>query len=104
MSNKKILVISTQLAGGCFQYANSIISNWKDRYEIVMPDSGVEDKTVIPDWTIKYYGHYQIVRLFSFFYSLLRIACGLLLGRYEALVLFGVSQWAWQLRAAEKSA
>ena len=28
--SKKIIVISTQLAGGCFQYANNIILNWKD--------------------------------------------------------------------------
>ena len=36
--NKKILVISTQLAGGCFQYTNRIIINWKERCEFVMPD------------------------------------------------------------------
>ena len=93
LKGKKILIISTQLRGGCFQYANNIILNWKDRCEIVMPDHGLEEETVIPDWTIKYYGYNQIRRLVSFFYSLLRIACGLLFGRYEALVLFGLSQW-----------
>ena len=93
LKRKKILVISTQLRGGCFQYANNIISNWKDRSEIVLPDHGLEEETVIPNWTIKYYDHNQIIRLLSFFYSILRITCGLLLGRYEALVLFGLSQW-----------
>ena len=93
LKEKKILIISTQLRGGCFQYANNIISNWKDKCEIVLPDQGREEETVTPEWTIKYYGHNQIIRLFSFLYSILRIAYGLLLGRYQALVLFGLSQW-----------
>lgn len=93
MPNKKILVISTQLAGGCFQYTNRIIINWKERCEFVMPDKGLEDETVTPDWYIKYYGHNKLIRIFSFLSSVLRICYGLLLGKYEALVLFGLSQW-----------
>ena len=92
-SRKKVLVISTQLTGGCFQYANSIIKNLNGKFEIVLPSRGREDNTIVPDWSIKYIGYGVIVRFFSFICSILRIGGGLVLGKYEALLLFGITRW-----------
>lgn len=93
MGGKKLLVISTQLRGGCFQYANSIIKNWKGDLEVVLPQKGREDESIVPDWSIKYAGYNIVVRLLSFFYSLIRISVGLVFKRYNALFLFGITRW-----------
>lgn len=93
MHNKKILVISTQLVGGCFQYSNSIIKNWKGNLEIVLPRKGREEDDVIPDWSIKYVEYNRVVRLFSFLQSLAKIGIGLLNKKYDALFLFGITKW-----------
>ena len=40
MKEKKLLIISTQVAGGCFQYSNEIIARWPGKKELVMAASG----------------------------------------------------------------
>lgn len=90
---KRVLIISTQLSGGCFQYANSIIKNWDGDVEVVLPKKGRESNDVTPDWPLLFYGYNSIVRFTSFLYSLLRILVGILCGRYSSLVLFGITKW-----------
>ena len=91
--NKKILIISTQLSGGCFQYADSIIKKWSTEKELVLSAKGRENDETNADWTIKFYGYNHVIRLISFFISLIRITYGIVRRRYSAVLLFGVTKW-----------
>ena len=96
-------MLSTHLAGGCFQYSNEIIANWPGDKELVMPDITNEHHSLRPDWTIKYYGHSTLLRSLSLIYCISRILINALLGRYSGLLIFGNARWDyivlkyWQL-------
>lgn len=94
MGKKKLLIISTQLGGGCFHYANGIIRYASEEAEIVLPDILAENNGGIrASWTICFYNHNAAVRLISFLYSICRILIGLLMRRYSVLMLFGLTKW-----------
>lgn len=103
MKEKKLLMLSTHLAGGCFQYSNEIIANWPGNKELVMPDITNEHHSLRPDWTIKYYGHNTLLRSLSLICCISRILINALLGRYSGLLIFGNARWDyivlkyWQL-------
>ena len=96
-------MLSTHLAGGCFQYSNEIITNWPGNKELVMPDITNEHHSLHPDWTIKYYGHSTLLRSLSLICCISRILINALLGRYSGLLIFGNARWDyivlkyWQL-------
>ena len=94
MAKKKLLIISTQLGGGCFHYANGIIKFAPKDSEIVLPDILHESNGGIKaSWTIRFYNHNAAVRLLSFLYSICRILIGVLLNKYSGLILFGITRW-----------
>lgn len=89
---KKILVISTQAIGGCFIYADKIMSNFKNDIEIAMPDKVFEVCETKPDWTFKYYGCSAFVRILSYITVLLKVLFKGISGKYDSLLLFGITK------------
>lgn len=91
---KKLLIISTQLAGGCFHYSNEIISHWFSSYELVMPIKTEEKHNLKPDWTFQYYGVSKLSRMFSLFFTILRVIFNAIIKKkYCGLLLFGTTKW-----------
>lgn len=92
--NKKLLIISTQLAGGCFHYSNEIISRWPYNNELVMPVNTAEKHSLKPDWTFQYYGVSKTRRIYSLIISLIKLMFNALIKKkYYGLLLFGTTQW-----------
>lgn len=89
---KKILVISTQTIGGCFIYADNIISNLKSDIEVVIPEKVYETCNTKPNWTFKYNGYSKFVRIFSCFILLIKIFIKGVCGNYDSLLLFGITK------------
>lgn len=93
MKEKKLLILSTQVAGGCFQYSNEIIACWPGEKELVMAEKTAEPHNLTPDWTIKYWGYPAFRRAASLALTVTKIFFGIIQGRYSGIVLFGTTKW-----------
>lgn len=89
---KKILVFSSQSVGGCFIYADKIISNFKSDVEIVIPEKVYEACNTTPDWTYKFYGCNFLIRILSSIVVLIKILRRSISGKYDSLLLFGITK------------
>ena len=89
---KKILVISSQIVGGCFIYADKIISNLRSNVEIAMPETVYEIRNAKPDWTFKYSGCSTLARMFSYLTLLFKVLFKGVSGKYDSLLLFGITK------------
>lgn len=93
MKEKKLLIISTQVAGGCFQYSNEIIARWPGKKELVMAARTAEPHTLTPDWSVKYWGYPAFLRALSLACSVAKILTGIIRGKYSGILLFGTTKW-----------
>lgn len=93
MKERKLLILSTQVAGGCFQYSNEIIARWPGKKELVMAAKTAELHTLTPDWSVKYWGYPVYMRAASLALTVMKIFFGIIQGRYSGIVLFGTTKW-----------
>lgn len=93
MDKRRLLIFSTQVAGGCFQYSNEIISRWPGKKELVVPEKTAEPHNLKPDWSIKYWGYPAWLRFFSLLHAAIRIAFGLACRKYSGLLLLNTTKW-----------
>lgn len=93
MNNKKVLIISTQISGGCFYYSNQIIKHLNIPKEVVLPQKTAEKTDIQAHWTIKFYGYPLFFKIISFIYCLIRIFINRIRGKYYCLLLFGITKW-----------
>lgn len=98
-NNKKLLILSTQITGGCFYYSDRIISYLPCYKEVVTPQIVCDTYLAKPDWTIKYYGYSNMHRFISLIYCIVKIILGGVIGKYGGILLFGITNWDyWLLR------
>lgn len=95
--SKKILVVSTQLDGGCFIYADRIMSRFEGPVEILTPHKTGSAAQTIPNATFKYYWASAIARMFSFLFLLAKIFFYGLSRKYDGLLLFGITKWDYYI-------
>lgn len=93
MDKKKLLIFSTQVTGGCFQYSNEIIARWPGNKELSIPAKTAEPHDLKPDWTIKCWGYPKYRRALSLAAAVIRITAGIVRGRYSGILLFGTTKW-----------
>lgn len=93
MNNKKILIISTQISGGCFHYSNQIIKHLHNAKEVVLSQRTIEKAEIQANWHIKYYGYSHLSKLISLIFCLMRIFLNGIRDKYSGLLLFGITKW-----------
>ena len=94
---KKVLIFSMHLKGGCFQYSNQIIAHMQCRKEVWIPRKLAEPGMLKGCKTLSYWGYPRIVRLLSLACFLSRAFLGAITGRYAALIVFGATSWDYYL-------
>ena len=90
---KKILVFSMHLKGGCFQYSNNIIANMHCDKEVWIPRKLGEAGILKDCHTLLYWGYPRYLRLLSLALFLLRTLFFAIIGKYSSLIVFGTTSW-----------
>lgn len=90
---KKVLIFSMHLEGGCFQYSNHIIANMQTGKEVWIPRKLAEPGMLKECKTLLFWGYPKIIRLLSLAFFLLRMLFCATIGRYSALIIFGATSW-----------
>lgn len=97
---KKVLIFSMHLKGGCFQYSNQIIAHMQCCKEVWIPRKLAEPGMLKGCKTLSYWGYPRIIRLLSLACFLSRALIGAITGRYAALIVFGATSWDYYLMKA----
>ena len=92
-NKKKLLVVSMHLGGGCFHYSNEIMSRMHIDRDLYIPEITCEKHSLTDYKTLKFYGYNNIRRYLSLFVFLIKIFWKGIIGRYNALLLFGYTSW-----------
>lgn len=95
----KLLIISSHLSGGCFQYSNEIIRCLKVSADIYVPKKVGEPSVLSSIKTKKFllWGYPTLLRYCSLIYLLVKLFILGKIGYYHSILLFGYAGWDYYI-------